>query len=52
MPFPDREWTTKDILIVGAIVLCVGAGFAIIGYWSYKAWVWTLFELARYWGYL
>ena len=46
------SWTAKDY---GIAVLLVGSGlfaWGLLMYVSFKAWVWTIVQLAKYWGYL
>lgn len=44
----DTAWTTKDYLLIGALVMAL----LFVVHLSMKLQVWTIVALAKYWGYL
>lgn len=48
----NEPWSLKTIVIFGAIGVVAVLAWGVLMYLSFKAWVWTIVQLAKYWGYL
>jgi len=42
----------RDVLLWGLIIVAAILAWGTLLYLSYKAWVWSIVELAKWWGYL
>lgn len=47
-----KTWSLPNILVVLLVVVAALLAWGTLMYLSFKAWVWTIVELAKYWGYL